>query len=336
MSSTHDPGSPPPLSRRTLLVGGGLVAVGGVLGATELARWTSQPAVEVFTASAAYDADLQRLLLDGLRAFPRVAQRARGGTVVLKPNLVEFSADRPINTDPRFVAAAVEAFRELGARRVVVAEGPGHRRDTEAVVEASGLAEVLASLQVPFVDLNADRVVEVPLADGGGRGFTGLGKLPVAATIMAADLVVSLPKLKTHHWAGVTLSMKNLFGTVPGRAFGWPKNPLHWAGISRSVVDLWRCVAPGFAIVDGVVGMQGDGPIQGSPLAANLVVMGEQLPAVDATAARLMGLDPSRVDYLAVASTLGGTVSRGRITTLGDALRPVVAEVLPRWEHLRR
>ena len=76
------------------------------------------------------------------------------------------------------------------------------------------------------------------------RGFTRLGTLHLPASLRRADLVVSLPKMKTHHWAGVTLAMKNLFGVMPGVAYGWPKNVLHHAGIPGSILDINAAVGP--------------------------------------------------------------------------------------------
>jgi uncharacterized protein (DUF362 family) len=84
-------------------------------------------------------------------------------------------------------------------------------------------------------------------------------------TVLGSNLLVSMPKMKTHHWAGATLSMKNLFGIVPGGVYGWPKNVLHWAGIHQSIADLHSLFPNHFAIVDGIVGMDGNGPIQGRP-----------------------------------------------------------------------
>src|SRR5436305_14735247 len=103
-----------------------------------------------------------------------------------------------------------------------------------------------------------------------------------------------MDKLKSHHLAGLTSSMKNLFGVMPGVCYGWPKNVLHHAGIPGSILDINAAVRPSLAIVDGVVGMEGDGPIMGTPVASGVLVMGGNLAAVDATAARLMGFDPWR------------------------------------------
>ena len=69
-----------------------------------------------------------------------------------------------------------------------------------------------------------------------------LRSLYLPHTVLGSDLLVSMPKMKTHHWAGATLSMKNLFGIVPGGVYGWPKNVLHWASIHQSIADLHsRC-----------------------------------------------------------------------------------------------
>ncbi len=95
-----------------------------------------------------------------------------------------------------------------------------------------------------------------------------------------------------------TLALKNLFGTLPGVCYGWPKNELHWRGIDNSIVDITCTRTPELAIVDGIVGMEGDGPLNGTPKPMGVVVMGCDLAAVDATCCRLMQLDPEKVAYL--------------------------------------
>ena len=115
-------------------------------------------------------------------------------------------------------------------------------------------------------------------------------------------MFISLPKLKTHHWAGATLSLKNLFGTLPGICYGWPKNELHWRGIQNSIVDIACTHTPHLAIVDGIVGMEGDGPLNGTARHVGALVMGTDLVAVDATCCRLMRLPPERVPTLVLAA----------------------------------
>ena len=140
---------------------------------------------------------------------------------------------------------------------------------------------MLRHYKVPFVDLNHDEPVKTLNL---GR-LTGLEHLYLTRTVASADVVISLPKLKTHHWAGATLSLKNLFGTLPGICYGWPKNELHWRGIDNSIIDIALTRTPDLAIVDGIVGMEGDGPLNGTPKPLGVLVMGPDLVAVDATCA---------------------------------------------------
>ena len=149
-------------------------------------------------------------------------------------------------------------------------------------------------------------------------------------------MVVSLPKLKTHHWVGATLSMKNLFGIVPGAIYGWPKNILHWAGIPECIVDLHSILMGRFALVDGIDGMEGNGPIQGTRVAAGVVIAGGYMPAVDATACRVMGIDPLQIPYL--TSTLpSGDLSESAISRQVSRTHSVRKEfsLIPQFQYVR-
>src|ERR1039457_5657558 len=158
----------------------------------------------------------------------------RGRHILLKPNLVEFEPASSINTHPLLVHAAFEAFRAMGAASVRIAEGPGHRRNTLDLADAAGYFNTVPRFEDVFVDLNLDEVTRVRTA----RQVSRLGPLYLPNTALGADLLVSMPKMKTHHWVVATLSMKYLFGLVPGGFYGWPKNVLHWAGIHESIADL--------------------------------------------------------------------------------------------------
>jgi uncharacterized protein (DUF362 family) len=125
----------------------------------------------------------------------------RGKSVLLKPNLVEYIPGVEVNTNPALVGAAAEALLHLGAKCVVVGEGPGHQRDTYLVLVESGLDAQLRSQDIKFVDLNRDELVKVPTR----AKFTGLDHLWLPRTVLTSDFIVSMPKVKTHHWAGVTL-----------------------------------------------------------------------------------------------------------------------------------
>ncbi|MCX5646975.1 MAG: DUF362 domain-containing protein [Phycisphaerae bacterium] len=310
------------ISRRELLVDG-LAAVGiGTTGAL-LRNYLHERSrkARVFIAKAgSYEADLISPIADGLRSLGIGPAQVRGKRILLKPNFVETQRGTiHICTRPEVVFAAVEVFRRLGAATVLIGEGPGHCRDTDRVLDEAQMAEALVENKTPFVDLNNDDLVVRPNA--GGR--SGLATLTLPATAAQADWIVSMPKMKTHHWVGVTLSMKNLFGLMPGIVYGWPKNVFHWAGIEQAILDIHATVKPQLAIIDGIVGMEGDGPIVGTPKHAGVLVMGQDLAAADATAARIMGIDPLKVTYLRSAPGGPGAIAAQNILQRGETIAAV-------------
>ncbi len=259
----------------------------------------------------------------------------RGRNVLLKPNLVEFEPASSINTHPILVHAAYEAFRAMGAATVRIAEGPGHRRNTLDLAEAAGYFRTVPGFEDRFVDLNLDEVTRVrPTAP-----VSRIKKLYLPNSALGADLLVSMAKMKTHHWVGATLSMKNLFGVVPGGIYGWPKNVLHWAGIDESIVDLHAAFPRHFAIVDGIVGMEGNGPIQGTPKRAGVLVAGRDPVAVDSTCCRIMKIDPMRIRYLQLAARrdTASQITEEHIRQIGESIRSVSTpfELVPQFRGIR-
>lgn len=280
--------------------------------------------------------DYEAALTDTIKQGIHLAGlKPQGKRIVLKPNLVEYDPTGVINTHPAVVAAAIDAFRSLDARAVIVAEGPGHRRDTEYLLTASGLYGALKERRTSFTDLNQDNVQRHRLLSQ----YTELKYAYLPTTIMAADLLVSMPKMKTHHWVGVTLSLKNMFGIMPGSVYGWPKNVLHWSGIEKSIVDINSSLpVPQFAIVDGIVGMEGNGPIQGQAKSVGVLVFGQDMVAVDATASRLMGIDPKTVGYLAEAGKFLGNIQPENIRQVGESIGKWRQDfrVLPSFQYMKR
>jgi uncharacterized protein (DUF362 family) len=256
-----------------------------------------------------YSDKLDELVHDGLQLFNL---DVRGKSVLLKPNIVEYIPGRPVNTDAQLIGAAAEAFLRLGAASVIVAEGPGHHRDTELLVHETGLADQLLHRKISFVDLNRDELVKTKLH----ANYSGLGHLWLPRTVLASDFIVSMPKVKTHHWTDVTLSMKNMFGFVPGSRYGWPKNVLHWAGIHESILDICATVRPHFVIADGIIAMEGDGPLNGTPKALHTILLADDPAAADAKLTRLLGLSPDRVKYIQEAGWFIGNIGQLAISNL--------------------
>jgi len=274
------------------------------------------PSRVMIRRAASYEQELGTLIYESLVEFGLLV---KDKVILLKPNLVGLDPLGVMNTHPAVIAATRESFLRLGASQVLIGDGPAMDRDTEAILESVRLREFVGPLPRIFVDLNIDDVERVPLATKASR----LKELYMPKTVLGADLVVSMPKLKTHHWAGVTLSLKNMFGTVPGSCYGWPKNVLHWAGIDNAILDINAAVKPDFAIVDGIIGMEGNGPIQGTPKACGALIFGDDPVAVDATCCRVMGLMPERIKYLAAAGTMLGHINADKIQQVGENIDTV-------------
>lgn len=262
-----------------------------------------------------YDEDILKLLLE----FEDRVQipDMKGKRVVLKPNMVEYrNPETPVMTNPAILKAAIQLCQHRGAGEIIIAEGPGHMRDTEYLLDVSGFGRVAKEMNVPFIDLNLDDIVKV-------KNITAFNKLVdfyLPKTIVGADVIISLPKLKTHHWVGVTCSMKNFFGVVPGRKYGWPKNILHKKGIANSIIDLQHMVKPAFAIVDAVVAMEGDGPINGTAIDTKFIAMSDDLAALDATCVRITSIDPAELPYIVLAGDVVGNIDPAQIDIVGASI----------------
>jgi uncharacterized protein (DUF362 family) len=278
------------VTRRRLLVGAGAAASAFVV--TRLLRRSLAPPPEgppVVAKSAPValvgcDSYRRDALRESLRRGFELAPPPEmlGKRVLLKPNFVEYSPSRPVTTHVELIRETVRALRERGAAEIVIGEGPGHNPDTDEVWTRSGLYRVGAEEKVQVVDLNVDDLVLTRMRtfpEGGDFRGRSLEHLFMPKTVLLADLIISLPKLKTHHWAGVTLGMKNLFGTVPSAKYGWPKNRLHMNGIVRSIV--------------------------GTAVPSHCLLFGRSVYSVDWVAARVMGIDPAKLPVMALASATG-------------------------------
>jgi len=318
-NKASDAQQPAGFDRRALLIATG-AAVAGAIGLPFIKRALT-PRQPVFIArNQRYDGPLQKTIGDGLLATRFTPQQFRGKRVLLKPNLVEPSRTSPqMTTNPAVVLAAAEVFRNWGAD-VTVGEGPGHVRDTEMALVEGGMQAALDDGRLPFADLNYQQVAWTPNKGRASR----LGGFYFPHSVLEADYIVSMPKMKTHHWVGMTVSMKNLYGTIPGIVYGWPKNVLHHAGIPETVYDINASLPRSLAIVDGIVCMEGDGPIMGNPKPMGLILVGPNCPAVDATAARIMGLRPENVSYLALATDRLGPIDDSHIEQRGERWQELV------------
>jgi uncharacterized protein (DUF362 family) len=279
------------------------------LGAVTFTRWMlrgryqqslGKKAIVALGECPSYQADLFKNLssLWELAEMPDV----RGLNVLVKPNLVDTAEEHPSTTAPEVVAALVDLLIDQGASQVTVGDGPAFRRDASSIAQATGLDEMLRQRNVPFVDLNYADPQPVPVKDD---WISRADVLWLPRHVLEADLIVSVPKMKTHHWANVSLSLKNLLGIIPGLRYGWPKNTIHFNGITATILGLYQILPPVCAVVDGIVGMEGDGPLFGTPVQHGLLAVGKEAVSVDTACAGLMGFDLHEVEYLSMAAWAG-------------------------------
>lgn len=326
--ATGSGASPSAISRRGLLAGtaaAGLVAYPFLRRAlaqfTRPSLWHGDSCPVFVARQSAYDAQLVSKIRDGLLAVGIQPATIRNKKVLLKPNLVEPTREVPfLTTNPAMVVAAAEVFLDWGAE-ITIGEASGHIRDTQFALYESNFEEPLADAGLTFTDLNYESVQFQKNVAGASK----LKGLFHPRSVIEADLVVSMPKLKSHHWVGMTSAMKNLYGVLPGIKYGWPKNVLHHAGIVKTVVDINASLPNTIAIVDGIDCMQGDGPMLGDFKHLGIIAVGVNLPALDATCARMIGLDPYRLGYLNLADGLLGPIDDHQIVQRGESWQSVAS-----------
>lgn len=285
---------------------------------------TSGYVVGVGRTSDPYQAARTAIAASG--QFPSAAMA--GKTVVIKPNLgfAEPSASG-ITTDPEVVRAIVDLALDAGATRILIAEGSCVQPCPFGPCGYGFFQTYGPPGVISLVDLcnQTDRLVKV--GKPGGMVYQSLW-LPDPAVNPGA-IFISAAKLKTHLSVGATLSMKCLVGMAPPSIYTvpsqWPRQDLHYRGIAESIIDL-NCARPvDFAVIDGIWGMEGEGPTSGTAIQANLVFAGLNPTAVDLVALQAIQIAQLRVPYLYYAGSLGmgpTSVDDG-ITVTGDAYSPV-------------
>lgn len=291
--------------------------------ANQIAGKRSSDSPLAIARCTSYDEDIFSLLKPHLKDLD--LPDLHGKVVLIKPNMIDVIPDKPICTAPAVIKAAYELADYLGAKEVIAGEGPAHNRDTEFLLSGSGHGALYKKLGLRFVDLNVDDLEKVDNPDP----FSKLDHIYFPKTVVHADAIMSVPKLKTHHWARITCSMKNLYGCVPGRKYGWPKNVLHYHGIDNCILDINRLLKPAIEVIDAVVAMEGDGPIMGTPKDSHFVLLGTDAVAVDATCARIMGFKVENVPYLRVAGQVLGNIDPSKIKIFGTAMEAVATPFKP-------
>jgi uncharacterized protein (DUF362 family)/ferredoxin len=237
---------------------------------------------------------------------------SRGQKVLLKPNLLAAKdPDRAITTHPAVIEAVIEAVREAGGEPSMGDSPGGALRGIERVWRNTGLQELSDRTGVPIINFEASGAREVK---GELRSYM------IAQPVLDADVVIGLPKMKTHVLTLYTGCIKNMFGAIPGFA----KGRLHSIApravpFSRHVVDVFSLVQPGLHIMDAVVAMEGNGPSGGKPRKVGAIIGGTDPVAVDTVVAGMMGYRDGQVSTIRFAAAKGlGASAREDIEIVGE------------------
>lgn len=271
------------------------------------------------TACDGYDAgvveaSLRRLLdgLGGVQAFFKP-----GATVLLKPNLLSARPpEQAVTTHPAVVRAMVRLCREAGAGRVWIGDSPAGMHPEAVLWEKTGMAAVAAETGAELKSFLGP-VEPLVSPDGGAT-------LPVPAWFRDVGAVINLPKLKTHGLTKLTGAMKNVFGLACGeaKAMSHARHPSPLR-MSRFLATWYAVVKPHVVlnVLDAVVAMEGEGPANGRPHPAGLLLAGRDAAAVDAVCAAAIGESPLSIPMLREARERGlGETDPGRINIAGDGL----------------
>jgi len=240
-----------------------------------------------------------------------------GDTVIIKPNIVcPKPLESAVNTDPRVCKAIANMVRELGARPII-AEASAVGYDTEEAIQGADYGK-LREEGYEVIDLKKKGIetVKVPVPKGKSLKEVSLPKI-----VVEAKAIISAPKMKTHDQTLVTLSLKNMKGILPDTF----KRKFHTTfGIMQSVADLMTVAKPDLAVVDGIIAMEGLGPVFGDPVEMDLIIAGKDPVAVDAVTSEVMGFEP--IDYGCVYSAAQsgvGIADLNQIEVVGEPIAKV-------------
>ena len=276
------------------------------------------------------EADIKAALESFFKRLGGVTKYVKPGqTVVLKPNVV---ADHGmaggtytggVVTDIRVLKGLIELLLPV-AGKVIVAEGSSiNRSATTAMFDVYGYPALIDidPERVSLVDLNTDELVEKTVPAG-----KRMKSRKVPRTIEEADVLISVPVMKMHFAATVSLAVKNLQGTMPPIE----KYMSHFFGLWQNLVNIHHVVKPTLTIIDGIVAQEGFGPVAGTPKTMNLLIGGENPVAIDAVTMRVMGLEPETAPAVLMAYLQGmGPIEAEKIQVLGTPIEKVASPFAP-------
>jgi uncharacterized protein (DUF362 family) len=257
--------------------------------------------------------DPRHMVFDALQRIKAAQVVKPTDRVVLKPNYVEpRMPDTGVTTDPRVIEAVVEWLQSVGVRDITIAESSWNRVNTDRAFRLVGLPEMAARLGVRLLNLYDDERVEVEIPNAHSLDRVGL-----ARSVLEATCLITIPKLKCHCMAYVTLGIKNLMGAV------LPDKEAMHRGLSGRLCDLATVLRAKLTVIDGLIGGERH-ENAGDPVKTDVIIAGRDPVATDAVGSMVMGIDPTRVEHLRLCAEAGlGEHRPDHIRVLGTPLSDV-------------
>ena len=366
------------LTRRQFLHKGGKLLLGGAAAGVTAPLWSSLPMPEALSAQAssprpgAASRDVVSIvrikkgnipaaveeaidLLGGINEVAKDKQR-----IMLKPNLL---SENPLSTTKRPVVRTLARLLQKAGREVLIGEGSAaamgfnvsavgevFRTNKQPLIagmqqyvfDKLGYTELARGLDAPLVDLHNGDMATIDLP--GGLAYK---QLTIHRSLTEIDMLCSVPMMKTHGLAGVTLGMKNLVGLYPGTVYGTVRSAVHdhaadkgSIGVAFETLDMVKASKPGLVVVDGSSAMEGNGPSMGTLLDMNVIIAGTNPLATDMVGAKVMGYEPQEIPTFVTAQSIGMKPdSLDEIEIRGAAIEAVqhrfVRPQMARWQDIR-
>lgn len=294
--------------------------------------------VRIKNGNIAYAVEKAIDLLGGIKTVTKGKER-----IMLKPNLV---AEGPTFTTKPEVIKALALLMKNAGKDVSIGEGSaaagGFNATAEGIFRTKkqdildgmqqyvfdqlGYTDLAQSIKIPLLNLHSGDLTEVQVPEG-----YLFDKITIHNSVAETDLLCSVPMMKTHVLATVTLSMKNLIGLYPGTVYYSVRSWLHdhaaekgSQGVAYEIVDMNKSVKTGLTVIDASTAMEGDGPTDGTLVDMGLIIAGTNPLAADMVASQLMGFDPEEIPSVSLAREAGlGPVSSAEIEVRGEKIEDV-------------
>ena len=241
---------------------------------------------------------------------------AAADSIVIKPNLITDNPDyieSGANTSMAVLRSLLCIIRNAKPDAcIVIGESDvGTKVKGRILSEAyriMGFHDLCEEFNVTAVNFSEEEKVKIPLENG-----LYFKEITVPIEAYKADLIIDIPKIKTHKYAKLTCSLKNMFGMIPN-----PKRVIYHNHLDEAIVDINQAFGRKIiALVDGIVSMEGNGPVYGRPVKTNITLSSTDLVALDYVVAKMIGLDPDDIPYITMAEKTGLGQTRN-IETIGD------------------